>query len=234
MKQIFILILISTFLSCNSKKDNASSKIRNENPKKEVYKKLTGQEVVSNMGKLDFFNLTNQSELDEVKADFQKSYTDLNFFQGKMRGETLEFMDNRYHWVDCEELFEIGGLIEYLYKVKGTFKKLGLKLEFSNEESKQDKKSWKHTIELNENEYVAFNGQFSDLDWGIAYANFIEMLNAELRRQGSDEQFYPINCGNDGAFVLLTPKQFDFVKRNYPNDNKHPTTLSSWKSINGI
>ncbi|SFW17777.1 hypothetical protein SAMN02927921_00358 [Sinomicrobium oceani] len=56
----------------------------------------------------------------------------------------------------------------------------------------------------------------------------------ELGRQGSDEQFYPIDYGNDGTFVLLTAKQFDFVLRNYPMDNKHPTTLSAWKSRNGI
>ena len=57
---------------------------------------------------------------------------------------------------------------------------------------------------------------------------------SHTRRQNSDEQFYPINCGNDGMFVLLTPKQLDFVNRNYPIDNEHPTTMSNWKSRNGI
>lgn len=233
-KHIFLIIFLSTFLACNSKKDNPSSKIRNENPKKEFQKKLSGKEIIAELEKLDYFNLTDQSELDTVKADFEKSYTDFNFFQGPMRGETLSFMDNRYHWVDCEELFEIGGLTEYLTQVKPTFEKLGLELEFTNEKSEQDQNNWKHTIELNGIEYTAFDGQFSDLDWKVAYVNFIEMLNAELRRQNSDEQFHPINCGNDGMFVLLTPKQLDFVNRNYPNDNEHPTTMSSWKSKNGI
>ncbi|EZH75896.1 hypothetical protein ATO12_03640 [Aquimarina atlantica] len=234
MRYIFLIIFIPIFFGCNSKKDNASSKIQNENLKKEVQKKLNGKEIVAELEKLDYFNLTDQSELDTVKADFEKSYTDLNFFQGPTRGETLNFMDNRYHWVDCEELFEIGGLTEYLTQVKPTFKKLGLELEFDNEKSEQDQNSWKHTIKLNGIEYIAFDGQFSDLDWGIAYVNFIEMLNIELKRQNSDEQFYPINCGNDGMFVLLTPKQLDFVNRNYPIDNEHPKTMNAWKSINGL
>src|SRR5690606_17935372 len=168
------------------------------------------------------------------KHGFEKAYSNLNFFQGPTRGKTLNFMDNRYHWVDCEELFEIGGLTEYLTKVKWTFEKLGLELRFANEKSEQFQNSWKHTIQLNGNEYIAFNGQFSELDWGIAYVNFIEMLNAELKRQNSDEQFYPINCGNDGMFVLLTSKQLDFINLNYPIDDEHPTTMSNWKSRNGI
>ena len=234
MKQIFLIIIFSTFLACNSKKDNAVSKIKNPNSEKVIQKKLSGKEVVEELEKLGYFNLTSEIELDTVKADFQKAYTDLNFFQGQMRGASLNFMDNLFHWVDCEELFEIGGLTEYLEQVKPTFDKLGLELKFANEKSEQDQINWKHTIELNGIEYTAFDGQFSDLDWGITYVNFIEMLNAELRRLNSDEQFYPINCGNDGMFVLLTPKQLDFVNRNYPIDNEHPTTMRNWKNRNGI
>ena len=234
MKHIFIIIILSTFWACNSKKDNAVSKIKNPNPEIVMQKKLSGKEVVAELEKLSYFNLTSESELDTVKADFAKSFSDLKFFQGPTRGETLNFMDNRYHWVDCEELFEIGGLTEYLAQVKPTFKKLGLELEYANEKSEQDQNSWKHTIELNGIEYTAFDGQFSDLDWGIAFVNFIEMLNAELRRQNSDEQFYPVNSKNDGMFVLLTPKQLDFVLRNYSVKNENPTIMSTWKSMNGL
>ena len=101
MKHIVLIIILSTFWACNSKKNNAVSKIKNSNPEKVIQEKLSGKEIVAELEKLGYFNLTNQSELDTVKADFQKAYTDLNFFQGPMRGETLNFMDNRYHWVDC-------------------------------------------------------------------------------------------------------------------------------------
>ncbi|WP_092468462.1 hypothetical protein [Winogradskyella thalassocola] len=234
MKHIFFILFLFMFLACNSKKEDASSKIRNENLNKDIHKKLSGKDIVVALEKLGYFNLTDQSELDTVKAGFEKAYTNLTFFQGPVRGETLNFMDSRYHWIDCEELFETGGLTEYLAQVKPTFEKLGLKLEFANEQSEQDQNTWKHTIELNGIEYTAFDGRFSDLDWGIAYVNFIEMLNTELRKQNSNELFYPINCGNDGMFVLLTPKQLDFVNRNYPIDNEHPTTMHTWKNRNGI
>jgi hypothetical protein len=234
MKHIFFIIFLSTFLACDFKEDKAVSKIKNPDPERKILKKLTGKEVVTELEKLGYFNLTEKSELIKVKADFEKSYTELNFFQGSMRGETINFMDNRYHWVDCEELFEIGGLTKYLTQVKPTFEKLGLNLEFANEKSKQDQNTWKHIIELNGIEYIAFKGQFSDLDWEIAYVNFIDILNAELNRQNSDEQFYPIRCGNDGMFVLLNPNQYNFIKRTYPIDDEHPTTLNNWKNKKGI
>jgi hypothetical protein len=234
MKHVFLIIILSAFLACNTKKDNVVSKIKNPNPEKVIQKKLSGKEVIKELEKLGYFNLTNESEIDTVKHGFEKAYSNLNFFQGPMRREPLSFMDNRYHWVDCEELFEIGGLTEYLTQVKWTFEKLGLELRCGNEKSEQFQNSWKHTIQLNGNEYIAFDGQFSELDWGIAYVNFIEMLNAELKRQNSDEQFYPIKCGNDGMFVLLTSKQLDFINLNYPIDDEHPTTMSNWKSRNGL
>lgn len=234
MKNWILLILVSILISCTSKKEKIRSKNQNQSSTKEVNKKLSGKEIIDSLEKLGFFALTDKNELQEVKIDFEKSYVESNFFLGKLRGETTDFKDNRFYWIDCEELFEVGGLTEYLSHVQRSFIKLGLKLEFNKEKSEQNQNSWKHTIELNGNEYVAFDGQFSDLDWGIAYVNFIEMLNSELRKQGSNEQFYPISCGNNGSFVLLTTKQFDFVSKNYPNDNEHPSEISSWKRINGL
>ncbi|XLS30094.1 hypothetical protein ACJD0Z_04535 [Flavobacteriaceae bacterium M23B6Z8] len=234
MKQIFLFLFLASFLSCHSTKEDASSKIRNENPDKKIAERLSSQEIIERLEQLNYFSLTDSSDLEVVKTHFEKNYKDFNFFQGPLREGTLRFMDNRYYWVDCEELFEIDGLTEYLSHVKTTFEKLGLELEFGNEKDELNQNNWKHTIELNGIEYDAFEGEFSELDWEIAYVNFIEMLNAELRRQHSEEQFYPVNCGNSGGFVLLTPKQLVFINENYPIDDQHPTIMSSWKSINGL
>jgi hypothetical protein len=225
MKQSILLIFSFLIFGCNSKAQNNTI---------EKKTKLNGKQIVEELDKLNFFNLTSKSELAEEKLDIERTYNELNFFEGKLRGETLEFLDNRFYFVDCEELFEVGGLTNYLKIVKPTFEKLGLKLNFSNEKSKETKESWKHTIELNGKEYVAFDNNFGDLDWGIAYVKFIEMLNSELEVQKSEERFYPISAQNDGKIVLLTKKQFEFIKENYPNDNEHPKTLEDWKNENGI
>lgn len=229
MKKLVYLFFTLFLLSCNSKAQNETNKesikttTQNKNPK------LTGKEIVVALDNLHFFILTDPKELEETKAEFEKSYTDFQFFEGKMRGETLNFTDNRFYFVDTETLFEDGGLVQYLETVKVTFDKLKLKLLFSDEISNQAENHWTHKIKLNGKAYTAYDNEFGEMDWGIAYVNFIEMLNDQLKLQKSEEQFYPISSGNDGRMVLLTQKQFEFVKANYPNDKNLPKEVEEWK-----
>lgn len=232
--QRLIFLLFIGILSCNSQKKEQKNNVQPEQNKSEIVVKLSGKEIVSELDKLEFFNLTDESELETAKQEFAESKDKWNFFSGTIRGETTDYTDNRFFAVDCETLFETDGLTEYLDKVKSSFEKLELKLDYANEKSEQTDNYWKHTIELNGTEYVAFDGQFTNYDWGIAYLNFIKMLNSELKNQNSENRFYPIKCDNDGEMVLLTFKQFDFAKKHFPNDNEHPKKLSEWKNINGL
>ncbi|CAM3732235.1 hypothetical protein [Flavobacterium chungbukense] len=191
-------------------------------------KKLSGKEIVSELHRLNFFNLTDKKDLKITNDDFEKSYDELSFFEGHMRDD-LSFTDNRFYFIDSEELFEGGGLIVYLEKVKKSFEQLNLKLSITDEFHQQTEKHWLHKIKLNGKEYIAYDNDFGDYDWGIAYLNFIEMLNDQLKMQGSKEQFYPIISSNDGRIVLLTDEQFKFVKMNYPSDNEHPREIKDWK-----
>ncbi|WP_289659330.1 hypothetical protein [Flavobacterium panacagri] len=202
---------------------------KNEKGKSDNYiKKLSGKEIVSKLNRLNFFNLTDKKDLKISKEDFEKSYNELSFFEGYMRDD-LSFTDNRFYVIDSETLFEGGGLTEYLEIVKKSFDKLNLKLLISDEFESQSDKHLLHKIKLNGKEYIAFDNDFGNYDWTIAYLNFIEMLNDQLKIQGSDEQFYPISSGNDGKIVLLTKEQFEFVKENYPNDYNHPKEIVDWK-----
>jgi len=66
-------------------------------------------------------------------------------------------------------------------------------------------------------------------DCGIAYVKFIEMLNAELDAQKSEERFSQF-FQNDGRLVFTNKKSIEFVKENYPNDNEpFRETLEDWK-----
>ncbi|WP_445711812.1 hypothetical protein [Flavobacterium sp.] len=226
MNKTLLLLFSLLLLSCNSKSQNSPKKDKH----KIVKSKLTGNQIITELEKLNFFNLTEKKDLKETKAEFEKSYTELNFFEGKMEGESLIFTDNRFYFIDSETLFEVGGLIQYLETVKKSFDKLNLKLQFSDEFNNQTEKHWIHKIRLNGKEYVAFDDDFGQKDWGISFVNFIEMLNDQLKLQKSDEKFYPISSGNDGRMVLLTKKQFEFVKANYPNDKEHPKEINEWKN----
>ena len=149
--------------------------------KKVIQEKLSGKEIVAELEKLGYFNLTNESELDTVKADFQKAYTDLNFFQGQC-GETFEFYGQSL------SLGRLRGIIrdwriDWIFRPSQTdFWQTWTWIKIWKRKKNKTKIVETHDkIELNGIEYIAFDEQFSDLDWGIAYVNFIEMLNAELK-----------------------------------------------------
>jgi hypothetical protein len=229
-----LLLLCFLFLSCNSKSQNNITKKETEKHIATTKTKLTGNQIIEELEKLNFFNLTEKEDLKETKAEFEKSYNELNFFEGKMKDESLIFTDNRFYFIDTETLFEGGGLIQYLEIVKKSFNKLNLKLEISDEFENQTEKHWTHKIKLNGKEYIAFDNDWGDNDWGISYINFIEMLNNQLKTQKSNERFYPISSGNDGRIVLLTKDQFEFVKNNYPKDKEHPQEINDWKNEYGL
>ncbi|SHG58715.1 hypothetical protein [Flavobacterium aquidurense] len=230
MESVTILVIGLLFFAFNLKAQNKSNKRKDLSNDKS---KLSGKEIVVELSKLNFFNLTDKLDLKTTKAEFEKSYNELSFFEGIMKDDLI-FTDNRFYFIDSEALFEGGGLIHYLETVKVSFDKLNLKLVFSDEYNDQTEKHWKHTVRLNGKEYIAYDNDFGNNDWGISYINFIEMLNGELKLQQSAEQFYPITSGNDGKMVLLTNQQFEFVKANYPNDNEHPKKISDWKNAYGF
>ncbi|MCD0467310.1 hypothetical protein [Flavobacterium sp. ENC] len=228
MNKVIIVVFSFLFFGCNSKAQN-NSKINDiENLVIKNKTKMTGKQVISNLENLNFFNLTNKSDLKTAKIEFEKSYNELSFFEGVMN-EDLTFTDNRFYFIDSETLFEGGGLIQYLEIIKQLFDKLNLKLVISDEVNIQTEKHWTHKIKLNGKEYSAYDSDFGELDWGIAYINFIEMLNDQLKLQNSDNQFYPISSGNDGRIVLLTKEQFEFVMVNYPSDKNNPKNINDWK-----
>lgn len=234
MNKTLLFLFSFLFLSCNSKSQNNIAEKEPEKQQKTAKHKLTGKQIIVELEKLNFFNLTEKKDLKEAKAEFEKSYNELNFFEGKMEGESVIFTDNRFYFIDTETLFEGGGLIQYLETVKKSFDKLDLKLEISDEFNNQTEKHWTHKIKLNGKEYIAFDNDFGDTDWGISFIYFIEMLNDQLKIQKSNERFYPIRSGNDGEMVLLTKEQFEFVKANYPNDKEHPQEINEWKSGYGL
>lgn len=224
---IFAVLLI--ILGCRSNSEKASSKIRNENPEPIKVEILKGKEFIRELEKLGYFKLTEPDKVNEVKSDLLETLDEHNFFLTKTEDESLIYLDNRFYFVDSEELFEIGGLKEYLQLVNPSFEKLGLQFDFEKEVSLDDGDYWKHTIEINGREYIAFDGPFDDDVWKLAYANFIEMLNSELSIQGSNEKFYVIRSGNDGSIVMLTYQQFALINNSYPGTRDMPIELNDWK-----
>lgn len=222
LRKIISAIIFGLMLfSCNSSGQKGQSDSKSD--------KVPVDTVIQQLIQADLFKITDSEYLDSAKQNLIDSYVKYDYFGGYTYPDSLRYVDYRFYFVDSEELFEIGGLTEYLDLVKPTFEKLGLKFEYKNEQSIDKENFWKHTIEVNEKEYIAFEGKMNSYDlWDKAYLNFIELLNDQLKMQGSEEQFYPIRSANDGMIVMLTNRQFEIVKKYYPNDNDHPKSIDNW------
>jgi len=234
MNRIILLLLTGILLSCNSKSKKTILKETQSVTQKSELQKLTGKEIVTNLERLDFFNLTLSSDLIKTKNGFEKSYDELNFFEGDLKNDNMIFLDNRFYYIDCEELYEIGGFNEYFEQIKRSFDLLNLKFEFKDEKNEIKENYWKKDVEINNLKFSISGESYGNEIWAYAYYNLIEILNTTLFSQGSNERFYPINCGNDGRIVLLTDEQFKFVQKHYPNDKEHPMKMSDWKKLHGL
>lgn len=232
MKKAYILLTTLIFvLGCRTNTDKASSKIRNKNPVHSNAEIPKGATFIKELEELEYFKLTEPDKVSKVKIELLETLEEHNFFLTKTEDESFIYLDHRFYSIDSEDLFEIGGLIEYLELVRPSFNKLGLAFDFKNEVSLDVGDYWKHTIEINGRLYNAFDSPFNDDEWELAYANFIEMLNSELAIQGSDEKFYAIRSGNDGSIVMLTNQQFFLITTSYPSPQDNPIELADWKKL---
>lgn len=215
MNKLIAIFLSFLSIACSGQKNTGKKSIK-------------GSFVVECLDEVGYFALTDSANLNAVKKDVAESYEKLSYFGGVLSDTSLHCLDNRFYWIDSETLFEVGGLTEYLDQIKNTFSRLGLKLEYTDEKNIFDEKNenyWKHTIVLNDREYTAFDGEMDMMSWEMAFRYFVEMLNDQLRLQGSKEQIYMVYTGNDSQIVFLTDEMYRVVKEYYPDDENLPRSL---------
>ncbi|MEY3443665.1 MAG: hypothetical protein RLZZ519_1946, partial [Bacteroidota bacterium] len=121
---------------------------------------LSRAELLDSLEKLGYFSFTAPEDLATVKEEIAEGYASLRFLTSELDEETMIGYCGRYYFCDTETLFEIGGLEEYLLKVKPIFDKLGIPLEWSDEYWSDD--ITLHTIVLNGKQYDAFRGNPND------------------------------------------------------------------------
>ncbi len=196
-----------------------------------------GELVINKLKELGYFNLTDDKDIDGAKKDMLAFYDKFKSFDGKMFDDILRYVDYRFYYIDAEDLFEVGGLVEYLDEVKPTFERMGLKFFYENEIDTEEGNYWKHAITINGKEYIAYEYDMEkDNDpWGRAYINFINILNDVLKTQNSTERVYPIKSENDGRLVFLTEELFNYVSQVYPKvPGEHPMSIDEWKISRGL
>ena len=122
--------MVIFILGWGSNSEKASSKIRNKNPAPLKVEIPKGREFIKELEKLEYFKLTEPAKISEVKVDLLETLEEHNFFLTKTEDESLIYLDNRFYSIDSEELFEIGGLLEYLELFKRIKRKTCVRIKY--------------------------------------------------------------------------------------------------------
>lgn len=186
---------------------------------------LNGKQIVEELVKLNYFDLTDQEDIEEEKEYLEVMYDKYKILEGKRKNNSLEFMNYRFISIDSESIEEEGGFGLLLDSAENIFEKIGLNIDITNEVYDYNDKSVKFTLDVNGRNYVALDKDVSGL------VGFVNIINSELILQNIDAQFYPVEEGEDGKIVLLTFAQFEFVKSQFPNIVGNPKTLEDWKIL---
>lgn len=196
--------------------------------------------IISNLEALGYFKYTNKSNLDKVKQEIKAAFKSSNVLSTFFDDTTHMPLDYRLYFCDGEDLFEIGGIVDYLNIAKHAFDQRGLSLDWENEISEEKDLHWNHRITVNGKEYIAFEGNMrSGVAWGVAQMNFYKLLNDQLETQGSLERVYPISGGEEGQFTFLTEEQYAFISKNLFNGKEFRVwekiyPLNQWIEANGL
>ena len=193
-------------------------------------------EIVDQLERLGYFRYTEKNDLEELKMEISSGlkeghclstiYSDKSPYTAK---------ELRHYGLDGEALFEEGGFLDCLMAIKPTFDKMGLELTFSNYVEEWDPENdWlNHRITINGKEYTIFKN-FKGVGWAEAAQRFADIINDQLRIQGTDERLYLANGGNDGMAIFLTEKQFELLDPILKNPNERPQRIEVWCKLNMI
>jgi hypothetical protein len=193
-------------------------------------------EVAGKLESLGYFKYADAGDIESLKAEIGGGLAKENYLPFVDNGgEWAVSRDLRHYFMDGEDLFEEGGIVEMLQHMDGTFRKLNISLAISShiEDYDKTKGGLSHRITINGQPYVLFD-QFDGYGWGEAAQRFADMVNDQLALQGAEERLYLIGGGNDGRAVFLTESQQAFISAFIKDRNEKPLAVGEWCKIMSV
>lgn len=189
--------------------------------------KKTPEQIIVELEELGYFKYVPQESLDEYKnsliANINGGWLDfpnqilLDLNNGRrIQRDKPNSVDKRSVNVNGESLFR-GGLESTLADFVPLFETRNLKLDVSNnnEEYTNNNENLKHSINLNGNEYLIFDGKMQRGGSEVKYLRTLfSALNEELKNQShQSEQFVPLTSIETVYFLLIDSSIKDYIKK---------------------
>lgn len=184
-----------------------------------------GNAFVQALNDNGYFSRTDSASIKDAQTHIADVYNQKRQFEG------YNALDGRYYSVDTRLLFENNGIVYYLTLMEPMLQQQGLSLELTeNNVSDSDPHNYKHTIRVNGIEYTLFEGKANTMIvLAVAFANFGDLINDQLQRNGIKERAYLMGGGVDAAIVFLDESQYQIIKKGCKDNDYLPRTVKDWK-----
>ena len=192
--------------------------------------------VADQLDQLGYFKYADPSDIEHLKLEIAKGLVEGHYIvhvEGPAPG--YKVLDPRHYILDGEDLFEQGGIVDSLKEMTPFFEKLNIKMTISGHLEEYDAENqWlNHEITINDKKYVIFEN-FEGYGWGEVAQRFADMVNDQLRLQGSNERLHLIYGGNDGRAIFLTDELRDLVSRYIKDSRERPLQTEEWCRVQSV
>lgn len=157
---------------------------------------------------LEYFKYSPGEELLNLKKKIDENYSRIKILSTPM-DDKYRPIDLRYYFCDGEDINEHNGYKEYIEYIRPTLEEL----KIYDEVKKNIPDSSDTSIHVD------------------SVYNLIKLLNHILDSNRINENWHPIYGGNDGQLILLTPKQFEFLKETIKDAKSRPFEIEAWRNF---
>ena len=195
----------------------------------------TADQVSAGLENLGYFIYADPTHLQRLKTEIGKGLAEDHYLP-YVEGDRPSYLtlDPRHYILDNETLFELGGIVESLEEMAPLFAKMKIRMEIADHYEEYDQETGlDHRITLNGKPYTIFH-QWPGYGWCEAAQRFADIVNDQLKLQGSSERFYLIHGSNDGRGVFLTPELHTLIRPLIEDINECPQPTREWSEYAGI
>lgn len=186
--------------------------------------------LVQRLEELGYYKYTDPKDLDTLRKDLIESLSAYDVLSTVFNLRTFIPLDNRLFLFDGETLFEEGGFMDAIERMRPLFAKMNFRVDITDHLETGDNHMVNHRMTINGKPYIIF-ANFEAYGWGEAAQRFAEIMNDQLKLQNKQERLYLINGGNDGQSVYLTDEQYQVIDSALTDDLWKPLPVDKWCKV---
>jgi len=198
------------------------------------YSKVEAEQFVKQLDELGYFKYADSSDIDNLKKNMLDNHYPNNYLINIWNNTRIPKDFRFYYPFFVYNGYSKDRITELLNGLKPTFEKLNFKCDVTNHFEKwYDYGRLNHRITINGTEYVICDYPIGMLHDMQISKRIIQILNAELAKQGKDEKIYLLLEDEEyGKLIFLTDELYKYIL--YRNPEWKLFELREWAKVAGL